>query len=505
MSTSALSKRSSRSRGGGAYSVDFALPDLPDEHHFKDYSTDLPEFAARSSTHRSCHSPPSRFSHRETPRPTVRNADAQFHGLDGNSYNLPGDSAQYRMPSEKSLPARRDTISGTLDMWPSRPRSIVSSRSKSVAESRGEGTAVNSLYKPKFLQQLETYIEHEKQVLGCEGDPIGSEKRLQIYREVFKFIINDFKTYKGLLSTIKLEYEEHIQRLSAEIGEGSGLKAELAVIRQQHEREIGLFKDSHDLEMVKYQEDNRSLFEFIRSFKDQEKKLQIQVQKLSSELSDEHRRFIEQSDMRKMLLSRVRELEKYKNSKKEEVKKLENEHLKVKIMLRKALGDLATAKEEIATYKSRFTEVVPRYDYDLLEAAAEEAKEQRKLALKNYEAQNESYEKLKKENKELSLYRDQLLREKQRMRRVGTPRPQWDAVAECFSGSASRWVSKSTLEVRETRQSLFIDIVLCVMYSAQVIRWKNISRKTGACLYGIKDVNRSITRKGHYSKYRYVL
>ena len=49
----------------------------------------------------------------------------------------------------------------------------------------------------------------ELRLLGCPA--IGPhELRLQAYREVFEYLIEDFKTYKGLLSAIKNEYELYL-------------------------------------------------------------------------------------------------------------------------------------------------------------------------------------------------------------------------------------------------------------------------------------------------------
>lgn len=63
--------------------------------------------------------------------------------------------------------------------------------------------------KPKFLEQLESYLTKELRLLGCPA--IGPhELRLQAYREVFEYLIEDFKTYKGLLSAIKNEYELYL-------------------------------------------------------------------------------------------------------------------------------------------------------------------------------------------------------------------------------------------------------------------------------------------------------
>jgi len=59
----------------------------------------------------------------------------------------------------------------------------------------------NLVPKPKFLSALEMYVQKEIVQLGCT-DPKPSELRLQAYREVFEYLIEDFKTYKPLLSQV---------------------------------------------------------------------------------------------------------------------------------------------------------------------------------------------------------------------------------------------------------------------------------------------------------------
>ena len=63
--------------------------------------------------------------------------------------------------------------------------------------------------KPKFLEQLESYLSKELRLLGCPSYG-PHELRLQAHREVFEYLIEDFKTYKPLLSAIKNEYELYL-------------------------------------------------------------------------------------------------------------------------------------------------------------------------------------------------------------------------------------------------------------------------------------------------------
>ena len=64
--------------------------------------------------------------------------------------------------------------------------------------------------KPKFLEQLESYLNKELRLLGCPSYG-PHELRLQAHREVFEYLIENFKTYKPLLSAVKNEYELYLE------------------------------------------------------------------------------------------------------------------------------------------------------------------------------------------------------------------------------------------------------------------------------------------------------
>ena len=117
-----------------------------------------------------------------------------------------------------------EQYSGQLDSWPVR-KLIPATSNLSLGQSSSndpprhpptstslpparivQQEAIDVVPKPKFLAQLESYLHKELRLLGCPA--FGPhELRLQAYREVFGYLIEDFKTYKPLLSAIKNEYE----------------------------------------------------------------------------------------------------------------------------------------------------------------------------------------------------------------------------------------------------------------------------------------------------------
>ncbi|KAH9502681.1 Translin-associated factor X-interacting protein 1 [Bulinus truncatus] len=130
--------------------------------------------------------------------------------LDGPSYRLNG--RQHSLPSPRALKPYVDTQAGELETWPAHASShtlattvAVLSKNKSLALVKEDDKA-QVIPKPRFLEQLETFLKKELQALGVT-DVQPSELRLQAHREVFEYLIEDFKTYRPLLSAIKNEYE----------------------------------------------------------------------------------------------------------------------------------------------------------------------------------------------------------------------------------------------------------------------------------------------------------
>lgn len=79
--------------------------------------------------------------------------------------------------------------------------------------------------KPKFLENLEKFLNRELKALGCnDANAASNETRLQAFREAFEYLLEEFKTYKPLLSSIKNEYEMMLASQNQKIRELEPLK-----------------------------------------------------------------------------------------------------------------------------------------------------------------------------------------------------------------------------------------------------------------------------------------
>jgi hypothetical protein len=75
---------------------------------------------------------------------------------------------------------------------------------------------------------LEKFLQRELKALGCSDQNIASsETRLQAFREAFEYLLEEFKTYKPLLSSIKNEYEMMLAAQNQKIRELEPLKVKI--------------------------------------------------------------------------------------------------------------------------------------------------------------------------------------------------------------------------------------------------------------------------------------
>ncbi|CAH3184549.1 unnamed protein product, partial [Porites evermanni] len=112
---------------------------------------------------------------------TNTKAVKQYTGLTGPSYTLTGQSGaqKYALPSASVLQPYIDTRAGTLDTWPAHALGpsapdLNPGQAKQTNEFMPKG-----VHKPKFLEQLEAFLQKELRSLDC-AEMVPSEKRLQV-------------------------------------------------------------------------------------------------------------------------------------------------------------------------------------------------------------------------------------------------------------------------------------------------------------------------------------
>ena len=88
-------------------------------------------------------------------------------------------------------------------------------------------------------------------------------RRLAIYREVFDFFIDEFKTYHSILSDIKNEYEARICVLQTELNELLPLKGQVQFLKMENIQEMDRFTRDSEIVIEKLKYIHLTLFDCI--------------------------------------------------------------------------------------------------------------------------------------------------------------------------------------------------------------------------------------------------
>lgn len=383
----------------------------------------------------------------------------QYQGLQGPSYQLTlkGDSTKHNLPQPSTLKPFVDTKSGSLDSWPAHCTSQAAAKlavpthhplSKSnqtqLKPMDSEGEPYQSkVPKPKFLEQLEMFLRKELRNAGSDDGP--SETRLQAFREVFEYLIEDFKTYKPLLSAIKNEYEIMLSHQREQIRELEPLKAMLVTVSEQCNQKIMAFREEERQEMTDLKQEKLELLEKIDAMKEEHQSLQMQIGKLQDEVALEYQKYRDECDARKLLVSDINDMryqqEDFQKSQANQQQSEEEKEdpVKLKIALKKCREDLSEATQRLNEMIANYGDVVPRRDFEFLKADFEKIQKQKDDLQTDHETLQKEHEILQETAAKLQEERDKYLEEWETLKGRATPRPDWDRCAKVLEGGEERW------------------------------------------------------------------
>ncbi|XP_072013895.1 translin-associated factor X-interacting protein 1-like [Amphiura filiformis] len=388
--------------------------------------------------------------------PTISSRSPKpYQGLHGPTYQI--SQTRHPLPDPQSLKPFVDTKSGSLDTWPAHATaqatakpSLPSQRRRSTPDSilaiqDAEGDPNTSVVpKPKFLENLEVFLKKElRNVNGGRGGP--SDLRLQAYREVFEYLIEDFKTYKPLLSAIKNEYELMLAQQREQIRELEPLKSMLVTVSEQCDQKVMALREQERQEMVDLRMENRRLLEKIDGMKQEHGALQAQIEKLQDEVAAEYLKYRDECDARKLLVSDINDLkyqqEDYQKAQaggNQEVE-IKEDPVKLKIALKKAREDLTDATQRLNEMIANYGDVVPRRDFEALQANHNKLQEEMDTLKADHGQLMEEHDTLLEVNKQVLTQRDEFYQELESLKRSATPRPEWDRCAQVLEGGEERW------------------------------------------------------------------
>ncbi|XP_037672302.1 translin-associated factor X-interacting protein 1 isoform X2 [Choloepus didactylus] len=294
--------------------------------------------------------------------------------------------------------------------------------------------------KPRYLEQLENYLRKELLLLDL-GTDSAQELRLQPFREIFEFFIEDFKTYKPLLSSIKNAYEVMLAHQRERIRALEPLKAKLVTVNEDCNERILAMRAEERYEISVLKKEKMNLLKVIDKKNEEKISLQSEVTKLRKSLAEEYLHYLSERDARKILIADLNEL----RYQREDMSLAQSpgiwgeDPVKLTLALKMARQDLTRTQMELNTMKANFGDVVPRRDFEMQEKTNRDLQEQLDSLRADYEEVRKEHEILLQLHMSTLKERDQFYAELQEIQRTSTPRPYWTKCEDVVAGGPERW------------------------------------------------------------------
>ncbi|RDD47069.1 Translin-associated factor X-interacting protein 1 [Trichoplax sp. H2] len=353
-----------------------------------------------------------------------------------------------------------DGKTGIVDVWPA--------SSMPHAQSAYVPASVSTTQpKPKFLKDLETYLNRELSIIG-RLNTTSHEARMQVFRQVFEFLIQEFKTYKPMLASIKNEYETYINELKDKVVELEPLKAMIITIAEECDQKIMQLRDLERKELEELKNENKKLTNKIDDIREDKQTLAEMIQKLQEELSLEHEKYRNEADARKLLVQDINDLRyQYEEliTARDQGRAKDNtqeDAVMLRIALERCRKDLVESQNKITEYQANYGDVIPRRDFEKIKEKSIEMTSVLSNLKKQFTKLSEEHSTLQTVYKQVLDQRNNFAHECDILRRSATPRPDWSKCAPYIEGGNERW----TVISQDRTSDQLVDILLAEIAGA---------------------------------------
>uniref|UniRef100_A0A4X2LV74 Translin associated factor X interacting protein 1 n=1 Tax=Vombatus ursinus TaxID=29139 RepID=A0A4X2LV74_VOMUR len=344
----------------------------------------------------------------------------------------------------RKTPPLHFSTGGRLSSWPAYASAqVILQNRKPCSTTNKTGArdkAALNISKPRYLEQLENYLRKELLLLDMKKDN-SEELKLQPYREIFEFFIEDFKTYKPLLSSIKNAYEVTLAHFREKIRSLEPLKAMLVNVSEDCNEKILAIRAEERYEIKMLKKEKINLLKLIDKKNEEKISLQTQVTKLRKTLAEEYLHFLNERDARRILVADLNEL----RYQREDMSLAQSpdvwgeDPVKLTLALKMARQDLTRTQKELNTMKANFGDVVPRRDFEMEEKKNKELFEMVENLRSDFQDIRKEYDMLLQVHMTIVRDRDEFSRDLQEIQRTSTPRPNWSKCEDVVSGGQERW------------------------------------------------------------------
>ncbi|TRY86672.1 hypothetical protein DNTS_005017 [Danionella cerebrum] len=267
-------------------------------------------------------------------------------------------------------------------------------------------------------------------------------KSSKIYQEVFSYLIEEFKTYKPILFAIKNEYDVTLAHLRDQIHDLLPLKAKLVLVSETCDKKILEMRLQERDEIRALKKECQHLMHIIESLNEEQRALQVQINRLKEDLATQYQLYREERDARKLLITRISTMT-FAHDSEQDDRNEEDESVDpvvLKMALQVCREDLTKAQAELNRIQAEYIEVVPRRNWDQLNQIHEET-------LKKLETLQTDFTQMKTEYDTLlelhhkpahgGFYSNQsaLQHGPDNKHIETTPRPNWDQCSDVLGGN----------------------------------------------------------------------
>ncbi|XP_054054521.1 translin-associated factor X-interacting protein 1 isoform X1 [Rissa tridactyla] len=300
--------------------------------------------------------------------------------------------------------------------------------------------ALLTVPKPRYLEELESYLRKELRSLDLTKNN-SQELKLQPYREIFEFFIDNFKTYKPLLSAIKNEYEVTLAHQKKTIRALEPLKAMVTTVSDECTQRILALQEKEKDEIHMLKQEKQRLLKFIDDMKEEKSSLQAQVEHLQTSVTEEYVRYLNEHGARKLLLAKLNDMhnERLEMTRRQAQDVKGEDAVKLTLALKVARQDLTKAQVKLNAMMADYGDVVPRRDFESLEKKYSDVLQEMKALREGFDQLRKEYETLLEIHRETAQERDNFCAQLQRVQQNRTPRPNWAKCSEVIPGGAERW------------------------------------------------------------------
>ena len=247
-------------------------------------------------------------------------------------------------------------------------------RSSSI-NSMGSAASMTTTTRPKYVLELEKFIHGELESLaraaGDRVDPVHTAReRVQIFREVFELLIEEFDVYKSLLASIKTEYDSALATLAAQLEELRPMKPALATLEQETNQKLTRMRDKHEKVVAQLKEQRRDMQDHMRGLRNSLEAERAEKAALRERLTTAETVAQHKSQMHKLLYDRIHSKEAELAEALREHREMDDKYTASRKRLEDVLFELRQTEDDLVLLRKSLQEMRPATEVAALEEAA---------------------------------------------------------------------------------------------------------------------------------------